>query len=79
MEPDMTLSQISPAALRKRSLTFFGLALLAAFVVFYMLFVGHVDHFLAVGVSALAFLVFVLLFNRAWSLWELSREVPLHG
>jgi uncharacterized membrane protein YccC len=64
---------------RKRSLAFFGLALIAAFVAFLMIFVGHIDHFLAVGVAALAFIAFAILFNRAWTLWELAQQVPDHG
>jgi uncharacterized Tic20 family protein len=61
-------------AARKRALAFFGLALLAAFVAFLMIFIGHIDHFLAVGVSVLAMLGFVLAFNRAWALWERAGQ-----
>jgi hypothetical protein len=67
------------STMRKRSLAFFGLALLAAFVAFLMIFVGHIDHFLAVGIAVLALIAFVILFNRAWTLWEHARGVPDHG
>lgn len=66
-------------AARKRALVFFGLALLAAFVAFLMIFIGHIDHFLAVGVAVLALLAFVLLFNHAWALWERAGQELNHG
>ncbi|TKC90175.1 hypothetical protein FAZ69_08490 [Trinickia terrae] len=76
MEREM---DVAMSTVRKQSLAFFGLALLAAFVAFLMLFVGRIDHFLATGVSVLALIAFVLLFNRAWTLWEQAHQVLDHG
>ena len=55
---------------RKQSLKFFAFALVAAIVMFLLIFVGHLDHYFAVGGAIIALIMFFVLFNHAWVLWE---------
>ncbi|ARL04355.1 hypothetical protein [Burkholderia pseudomallei] len=64
---------------RKRSILYFMLALLCAFAFFLAMFVGHVDHYLAIGGMILAGIGFFSLFNRAWALWEQGRRGGVNG
>lgn len=60
---------------RKQSLKFFALALAAAIVMFLLIFIGHLDHYLAIGGALIALVAFFRFFNRAWALWERSGAV----
>jgi membrane associated rhomboid family serine protease len=64
---------------RKRSILYFVLALLCAFAFFFGMFVGHVDHYLAIGGMILAAIGFFIVFIRAWARWEGAGRVAVDG
>lgn len=60
---------------RKQSLLMFMLAAFFVFGMWYAIFVGHIDHFVAAGIAVLMLTGFVVSFNRACALWDMAGPV----
>lgn len=62
-----------------KAFVYLGLAIGCAFVAFYALFAGGINHVAATGVMLLGFLGFWVLFNRAFDLWSERRKQERQG
>lgn len=58
----------------KRAIAYLGLAICCAFIAFYALFAGGINHYVAIGVMILGFLGFGIFFGKAFDRWSARRE-----